>query len=153
VTVTEILMIHTRILSPSGLLTLVLSSLSLSSVAAAPAPCSYWDPHSLREIVQDNGPDVSVNLHATRAGVEGTAAFSTVSRGNGESVGSGVDGGIKGTLNRTQLHLQILWSNGPVGIYDGHITRDGHVQGTTFDHAHPDKRVGWHSPRPLQCAK
>lgn len=121
-----------------------LSSASHTVGAAPQTPCSQW-ALGLIDIVQDNGPVVHLNVSATRAGFDGTASYTSISRDGAESIGRDKNGRVVGSLNHGQLHFKITW-DGAVGIYDGSVAPDGHASGTTFNQAHPDNRAGWHAP-------
>ena len=135
---------HLPALSLPGLMIVALTSLSLSPAARAQAPCAQWNPASLHEIVQGQGTVVSTNLRQGSRGVEGTAAYTVIRNQGGERVGSGVDGGVSGTLDGNRFKVEISWINGTTGVYEGQVGPDGHIEGVTFDRANPGTRVPWH---------
>lgn len=138
---------------PHKLLAALATSVSLVGAANAQTNCSQWDPGSLKDILQDDGTHVKINLHATRAGIEGTSTYAVDQQGRGEVSRTDVDGEVTGVLDRDRIHVQITWGNGATGIYNGQITAGGVIrEGVTFDAAHTGNRVGWHSARPLSCA-
>ena len=131
-------------LSVSGLMVVALTSLSLPLAARAQAPCAQWSPRSLREIVQGQGTHVNTNLHrGNGTAIEGTASYTVIRNQGGERVGSGVDGRVQGTLDGNHFKIDITWSDGTTGVYEGRIRPDGSIVGTTFDRAHSGASVQW----------
>jgi hypothetical protein len=123
--------------------------LGAPSLAAA---CSTWDVKGLRTIKQSNGITVYANLRQEGRAVSGTAAWTEVQVHDGESVGTGHSGGVKGTLDGARFEAVVTWSNGSVGVYSGQIGADGRISGINYDRRRPDIRVTWHTTEPFRCA-
>ena len=125
------------------LMIVALTSLSLSTAARAQAPCAQWNPASLHQIVQGQGLVVYTNLRRQGGRVEGTAAYTVIRNQGGERVGSGVDGGVSGTLDGNRFKVDIRWSDGTTGAYEGQVAPDGRIEGVTFNRANPSTRAPW----------
>jgi hypothetical protein len=70
-----------------------------------------------------------------------------------------VDGKVTGSIHSASIHLEIFWSNGLIGIYDGQITpwKDGgfgtygRIKGTAYEKKTPGFKVSWSADEMIRC--
>jgi hypothetical protein len=117
-------------------------ALSPCSVEARdPRAASYWDVSGDWALSQSNHIVVSLHLEQPEDNttiIHGRASYSAS------------DGQVEGTLNGTNLHMQIYWKVGEIGVYDGKIDARGMIEGTTHGKVYSIIKATWFSSRPMK---
>jgi hypothetical protein len=101
---------------------LCLGPLALTS--AARADCAQWNVPAGYSLNQANGYRVKL-----LSGLSGNAQYWPVTT-RSPIVNGDVFGGL---ITAKKISFKIHWQNGATGSYDGNVSTNGHVQGTTRD--------------------
>jgi hypothetical protein len=127
----------------------VVAGLSVHALAPASAAdtCDQWRVPVDWQIYQDNGYRLFFKFdrnqeHGIRGSVEGHH-------------GTNLRGLFEGHINpeKRKIVFTIRWSNGSVGGYDGTISRQGIVEGFTYDKNSKGSNAGFRAESMLNCAK
>ena len=106
-----------------------------------------WDISGGWGLKQSNmGEPVAMSLSTKpnrHAFVQGSASYGTGSKQ--------VTGGVTGSINGSDVYIEIAWSNGKTGIYEGKVSPQGKIEGTGWEARSPSKKVSWFSTRPMNC--
>jgi hypothetical protein len=75
----------------------------------------------------------------------------TASYGRDVSGQTSTTGTVKGNVSGNDINLEISWSNGLTGIYNGKIGPRGRIAGTGYEKRTPSKKVSWFSDTAMIC--
>ena len=129
-------------------LPMALAGLFVSIVAQSPsvkAQCPQgWDISGEWGLRQSNqAVRNSLVLKKSGTNVTGRASYPT-------GVAT-IEGSVKGNISENDVRVEISWSNGRTGIYEGTVRPNGQIVGTGYEKKSPGTTVDWSSDRVMQC--
>jgi hypothetical protein len=132
-------------LALGGLLFASVLALSPSSVKAqCPQGWNITGQWGLKQRNQAEPNAMTLTTKPNRnALLQGSASYGTGAKQ--------VTGRVKGSINGTDVYIEIGWSNGLTGIYEGKISPQGKIEGAGWEARSPSKKVSWYSTRSMTC--
>lgn len=121
---------------------------------SAQAQCANWDASGKWSIKQA-GSKYTNDLTLEQKGrvITGLALTLRDTKG-GIFIPGGRDtvgGTVDGTIDGDSLSIQIFWSNGLTGVYNGNFLPSGRLDGEAWEKASPNIRQTWYSVGVLKC--
>jgi hypothetical protein len=117
---------------------------SLSVAAQCPRGWDISGEWGLKQSNQAEPNAMSLRTNPKRpAFIHGTASYTTGSKQ--------VTGRVKGSINGSDVFIEIAWSNGLTGIYEGKVGPQGKLEGSGHEARDPLRKVSWYSTKPMTC--
>lgn len=145
----------------AGLAGLLAGATLALSANGARAECAQWDLRGDWRISQRNNIVVHVSVDGQDGrNVWGRARWLKRADNSGVLNDLGIvgddpdlwiSGNLEGTTEGSNVRFKVYWDNNTVGIYDGAISAMGRLEGSNWDQARPDIRVGWFSTSTMDC--
>jgi hypothetical protein len=96
--------------------------------------------------VDNVGSKSIINLHLSQNGKVLTGDANSVAGTAGSD-----EGKVQGAIDDTHFKVEIAWSKGPVGVYEGEFDSNGSLRGIAYDKRTTSNTASWSAVHSFAC--